>query len=127
MPPGLIEQSSSPDSLETLREVNRNLRAALVRLRPERKHCANVKPEDFSSMLAELMRASACLRQPRAHQATVADFQKETAEYHKNLEELRRFLPNLHLRLLAERSRLETARSHVAAAAAWAKAREKTL
>ena len=36
-------------------------------------------------------------------------------------------LPDLQVRLLAQKSRLETARTHVATAAAWARARKKML
>jgi hypothetical protein len=48
--------------------------------------------------------------------------EKEALEYRRNLEKLKHFLPDVQARLLAEKSRLETARTHVAAAAAWAKA-----
>ena len=51
-----------PDRLETLRQVNQNLRSALARLRPEKTHCSAIRLQDFSSLLAELLRASECLR-----------------------------------------------------------------
>jgi hypothetical protein len=121
-----------PDALETLRQVNENLRSALVRLRPERKHCSSIKPQDFSDLLGQLLRAADCLRRRPKHpeaivaEATVA-LEKESLEYRANLEKLKHFLPDLHIRLLAEKSRLETARNHVAAKAAWARASKQTL
>ncbi|MFY9904231.1 MAG: hypothetical protein WBX02_21090 [Terriglobales bacterium] len=111
-----------PDALETLREVNHNLRSALLRLRPERRHCSSIKPHDFSDLLSHLLRASECLRHSLAHDQARAAFENEALDYRRNLEALKRFLPDLHVRLLAEKSRLETARTHVAAAAAWAQA-----
>ena len=45
----------------------------------------------------------------------------------RDLEKLKDFLPDLRGRLLAEKSRLESAQTHVAAAAAWARASKKTL
>ena len=68
------------------------------------------------------MRASECLRHSLAHDQARAAFENEALDYRRNLEALKRFLPDLHVRLLAEKSRLETARTHVAAAAAWAQA-----
>lgn len=106
-----------PVAIETLREVNDNLRAALLRFRPERRHCSSIRPQDFSEILSQLLRAAECLRQPRAPEEALA-FEKEALDYRRNLEALKRFLPDLHLRLLAEKSRLETARRHVAAASA---------
>ncbi|MGA9356380.1 MAG: hypothetical protein WBV46_22020 [Terriglobales bacterium] len=53
--------------------------------------------------------------------------EKEALEYRGHLENLKRFLPDLHLRLLAERARLEMARCQLSAAASWAGARKKTL
>jgi hypothetical protein len=116
-----------PDPLETLRQVNENLRSALLRLRPESKHCAAIRPQDFSDLLSQLLRAAECLRGPSTDSRVAAALQKESLEYRGNLEKLNRFLPDLHTRLLAEKARLETARTHVAAAAAWAQANKKTL
>ncbi|MGB8014258.1 MAG: hypothetical protein WCF68_21795 [Terriglobales bacterium] len=116
-----------PDALATLRQVNDNLRSALLCLRPERKHCSALRPQDFSDLLSQLLRAAECLRRPPAHPEAAAALEKEALDYRGNLEKLKRFLPDLHLRLLAEKSRLETARTHVAAAQAWAQARKKAL
>ncbi len=116
-----------PDAIETLRQVNDSLRSALVRLRPERKHCSTIRPQDFSDILSQLLRASECLQHPPADTEAAAALEKEALEYRGNLEKLKRFLPDLYVRLLAERSRLETARTHVAAAADWARSSKKTL
>ena len=116
-----------PDALETLRQVNENLRSALLRLRPERKHCSTIKPKDFSDILSHLLRAAECLRRLPPPSEAAATLEKESLEYRSNLEKLKHFLPDLLVRLLAEKSRLETARTHVAAAAAWAQASKKSL
>ncbi len=116
-----------PDALETLRQVNENLRAALLRLRPERKHCSTIRPQDFSDLLSQLLRAARCLRRVPAHSEATAALEKETLEYRSKLEKLKDFLPDLHGCLLAEKARLETARTHIAAAAAWARASKRTL
>lgn len=116
-----------PDALETLRQVNENLRSTLILLRPERKHCATIHPQDLSALLTQLLRAAECLRHPPAHSEATAALEKETLEYRRNLEKLKRFLPSLHVRLLAEKSRLETAQTHLAAATAWARLSKKTL
>jgi superfamily I DNA and/or RNA helicase len=118
-----------PDALETLCQVNENLRFALLRLRPERKHCSSIRPQDFSNILSQLLLAAECLRRPKPlsrSKATVA-LEKESQAYRSNLEKLKRFLPDVQVRLLTEKSRLETARTHVATAAAWAQARKKAL
>jgi hypothetical protein len=116
-----------PDALETLRQVNDNLRSALIRLRPERKHCSTIRPQDFSDLLSQLLRAAECLRRLPAHSEAAVALEKESLEYRSNLEKLKHFLPDVHGRLLAEKSRLETAKNHVAAATAWARASKKTL
>jgi superfamily I DNA and/or RNA helicase len=115
------------DTLETLRQVNDNLRSALIRLRPERKHCSTIRPQDFSDILSQLLRAAECLRRSQAPSEAAVALEKESLEYRSNLEKLKNFLPDLQARLLAEKSRLETARAHVTAAAAWARASKKTL
>ena len=120
-----------PDTVETLREVNNNLRSALIRLHPEQKHCSTIRPQDFSDLRSEILRAGECLRQaslfssPRS-EAPLA-LEKESAEFRSNLEKLKYFLPDLHDRLLAEKARVETAKKHAVAAAAWAGASQKTV
>jgi hypothetical protein len=121
----MVDQVLTPsEAVDTLRQVNENLRSALIRFRPERKHCSTIKPQDFSDLLTQLLRAAECLRRKPAYSeeslAIEAALEKESHEYRSNLQKLKRFLPDLHLRLLAEKSRLETARAHVSAAAAWA-------
>ena len=115
-----------PEAFETLRQVNDNLHSALIRLHPEQKHCSTVRPQDFSDILSQLLRAAECLRHLPA-QPEAAALEKESLKYRSNLEKLKHFLPDLHARLLAEKSRLEAAQTHVAAAAAWARANKKTL
>ena len=116
-----------PDALETLRQVNDNLRSALIRLRPERKLCSSIRPQDFSDLLSQLLRAAECLRCQRTQSEGSEALEEESLEYRGNLEKLKDFLPDLHGRLLAEKSRLETAQTHVAAVAAWVRASKKTL
>ncbi len=116
-----------PDALETLRQVNENLRSALHRLRPEQRDGSTIGPREFSAILSQLLRAAECLRCRRPHSDGTLAFDKEPLEYRNNLEELKDFLPEVHARLLAEKSRLETARNHLAAATAWSRASKQTL
>ena len=116
-----------PDALETLRQVNENLRSAMIRLRPERRHCSSIRPEDFSDLLSQLLRAAECLRRVPAHSETIMALKEESLEYRGNLEKLKLFLPDLHGRLLAEKARLQNAQTHLLAASAWAGTSKKTL
>jgi len=115
------------DALETLRQVNANLRSALLRLRPERKHCSAITPQDFSDILSQLVRARECSRHPITNSERSVSLEKASQEYRINLEKLKQFLPSLHVRLLAEKSRLETLRNHTTAAVAWSRASKQTL
>ena len=106
-------------ALANLRQVNEYLRGALIRLRPEQKDCATIRPRDFSDLHSEILRAAESLRGlPLPFEAALAD---EALEYRRNLEKLAQFLPELHGRLLAKRGDLEAALTHVAAAGAWAR------
>ena len=115
------------DTHDVLRQVNDSLRLSLLRLRPERNLCSSIRPQDLAGIVAQLLRAAACLRLPPANALARAAFEQEALAYRANLEQLKHVLPDLCLRLLAEKSRLETARTHLAAAAAWTQARRKTL
>jgi len=116
-----------PDTLECLRQVNDNLRSALFRLSPEQKDCSTIRPHDFSDILTQLLRGAECLRRLPPSADAGGALEKESLEYRSNLEQLKHFLPDLHGRLLAEKTRLENAQLHVAAAAAWARASKKTF
>ena len=116
-----------PETFDTLRQVNDNLHSALIRLHPEQKHCSTITPQDFSDILSQLLRAAECLRYLPAQPEAAVALEKESLKYRSNLEKLKDFLPDLRGRLLAEKSRLESAQTHVAAAAAWARASKKTL
>jgi len=127
------------DALIILREVNQQIRATLLRFRPDQARCCAITPGDFSALLAELVRAGECLRclSGNSSPMTVSSHRRQTAEdaalaeeareYRSNLEKLKRSLPELHARLLAEKSRLRNAQNHVAAVSAWATASKKTL
>jgi hypothetical protein len=115
-----------PDALKTLRQVNDALRSALLHLRPERKRCSSIRPQDFADLRGQLRRAGECLQRMPHPEATAA-LEKESLAYRNNLEKLSRFLPGVHARLLAEKARLETARTHTTAAAAWGQASRNTL
>ncbi len=126
----------APDALEILRRVNGTLRSKTVLLRPDRRHCSTLHPQDLSEVISQVLQASECLR--RIHSGpTIINreedliereaIEKEVFEYSRHLEDLKHCLPDLHVRLLAERARLETARSHLSAASAWAGARKEML
>jgi hypothetical protein len=116
-----------PDALTTLRQVNGNLRSALFRFCPERQHCSAIKPQDLSDLASEILRASDYVRCISFHSEAGMDFKNESLEYRRNLEQLKQLLLDLQSRLLVERSRLESARNHIAAAADWAGTSAKTL
>jgi hypothetical protein len=127
--------ASSTLALSTLREANNKIRAALDHFRPKSSCVAAVTADDFSLLLAELLRAAECLRnlamQNSAVSATGADektaLDQEKRDYRHNLEQLRRVLPDVHARLLAEKARLQNRQTHAAAATAWAQASGKIL
>jgi hypothetical protein len=124
-------------SASSLQQINVRLRSALTRLRPEQRHCSSLRAQDFSDLLKDLLRAAECLQhkpsgksEPDVASPVTSDatsFEEEARAYHLNLEKLNRFLPDLHTRLLAEKSRLENALAHAAAASAWAQANKPTL
>jgi hypothetical protein len=115
-----------PDTLATLRQVNDYLRAALLGLRPEERHCSTVTAQEFLDLLTQFRRADACLRHPPARSES-SPLEQELVECRANLGELKRFLPDLHARLLVEKARLEGAQAHVSIATAWARASGKAL
>jgi hypothetical protein len=117
----------SSGTLEVLQQANNSLRSALVRFRSEQEQCSNITAEDFSSLLSEIVHAADCLQHQPAPPEAAEAVERATLEYRTNLEKLRALLPQLQGNLLAEKSRLETAQAHIAAAAAWARSSTTTL
>jgi hypothetical protein len=123
---GMLTQMRTPDGdLATLRAVNKNLKSALVRFRPERQHCSAVKPQELSDLRSAILQAGDCAQGISLQAAP--ELKNESLEYRGNLEQLKQLLPDFQVRLLAEKSRLEVAKSNVAAAAAWAGASTGTF
>jgi hypothetical protein len=110
------------DSLGGLREINKNLRMAMFRLRPEHKHVSALSPRDFLDLRKQVSQAGRCLQLLPTMAEAAGDVREELVEYRRNLEKLRRFLPDVQVRLVSERSRLIAARTHAAAASHWAQA-----
>jgi hypothetical protein len=115
------------DTVATLRVANASLRAGLTRLQLEQNASAPLRPEDLSSLLTKLLRNADCLRSMPADSAPDAELEKAISEYRSTLEQLAHILPRVHGQLLTEKARLEIARAHVTATAAWAQASKKTL
>ncbi|MGO9125378.1 MAG: hypothetical protein ACLP6G_10880, partial [Terriglobales bacterium] len=82
---------------------------------------------EFTDLRAELLRSADCLRSLPPATNTNAEVATEISDYRRNMEALGKILPSLQGRLLVEKARLETAREHVAKAAAWAQGSKKTL
>jgi len=113
--------------LQRMRLVNGNLRAALVRLQDAEKHRRLIAPTEFTDLLAELHQATDSLRTRPVTSSPDEDMDREVSQYKAHLVKLRELLPSAYGRFLIEKARLENARAHVARAAAWTQAREKTL
>jgi hypothetical protein len=122
----MLTQMRMPDEdLATLRVVNKNLKSALVRFRPEQQHCSAIKSHELSDLRGAILQAADCLR--RISPQAAPELKNESLEYRSNLEQLKQLLPDFQIRLLAEKSRLEIAKSHVAGTAAWAGASTTTF
>lgn len=117
----------SSDRVATLRLAGANLRTGLARLQPAQNDPFPLEPEDLSGLLAELSRAAGCLRSIPSDYAADMELEKALSEYRSTVEQLAQILPRIHGRLLTEKTRLEIAREHMTATAAWAQASTKTF
>jgi hypothetical protein len=112
---------------ESLRLINAKVRFVLNGWQLKSAAASALTPTVFTDLLAEIHNAAELLRGTPAHAAPDPQLQEEIAAYYRNVQELEKNLPAMQGRLLVEKSRLETARTHLAAAAAWAEVRKKTL
>jgi hypothetical protein len=117
----------SNNSAEGLRIVNGNLRAGLARLQPEVNSPCLLTPEDLADLCAMVSQAAGCRRSLASDGVSDGELEKEILEYRNSIEKLAQILPAVHGRLLTEKERLQSARSHVAATKAWAQASKDTL
>jgi hypothetical protein len=117
--------SSAP--FQSLQAVNHSLRARLSRLPGGHNHSVAIAPTELTDLLAELLQATDCLRSLSMDAGHDADTASEISEYRNHVEQLGKILPAVQGRLLIEKARLETARTHTAKAAAWAQGSKKTL
>jgi hypothetical protein len=108
-----------------LRLSNGKLRTLVLRLR-EPDHATLITAELLTEPLEELGRTAEWVRSA-PQSSTDTDLAREISECRHNLTELSQVLPSLRGRLLAEKSRLEAVRKHVAAATAWAHASKRSL
>jgi len=116
----------SGSRVQELRAINHNLRLRISRLRQATQNPPALTAKDLGDVLADLIRAADHLREI-SRSAVDADQQQEISEYHSHVKALSEFLPSVQGRLLAEKARLDSARTHVARASAWAEASKKTL
>jgi len=115
---------SSPTH-EGLHSINEHLQATLEQWSRVPGGSAALLPETLHELLAQLSRAAELLRSlPADLDATL---ESEVSSYRCNVERLQEVLPLIHNRLLSEKARLESARAHLQAAAAWADASKKAL
>ncbi len=112
---------------ESLRIANRKLRTGLARLLPESNASASLTPKDLSGLLTALLQARECLHGVVSNSPPDVELKQAISEYRSTVEQLALVLPRIHGELLTKKARLEIARAHVTATAAWAKASQNTL
>jgi hypothetical protein len=110
-----------------LRLANARLRATLSLWQIQPNYAAVVRPQILVELLGELCNATEWLRGVPADWSRDAELEREIVEYRTNVEQLSQILPAMHESLLAQKARLETARTHLAKAAAWIDADKQTL
>jgi hypothetical protein len=103
-----------------LRGTNRRLAGLLEELSGTNMAAPAVATK-MEMILTELLRAGGWF-QNAAVAPLDRELQDEMNRYRWNLERLQALLPEVHAKLLVERARLESERTHLEAANAWAQA-----
>lgn len=107
--------------IEDLRAGNRDLQARLVHLQSLQSSSA-IRREDLAGLRQQILHLGGRLANLPPDTRSRTEVQAEITAYRSVLEQLQRFLPTLHSRLLAEKARLGIAVKHLQAATAWADA-----
>ena len=116
----------TPDALLALERATSVLSAMLQRLQAGKAIASTITATELSELENQILLTGECLRNLPHPSPNAAAIKRQAAQYLKDLESLRRFLPYLHQHLLEEKARLDTARNHVAGASAWAEANQET-
>ena len=109
--------------VQELEKTNGKLQHLLELLAPTQPSLA-VNTQHVADVFAEVMRVGEWLRDGLARNAE-GRMAEELGRYHQHLEQLRKLLPRIHGHLLTERARLEAERTHLEAAAVWARSARK--
>jgi hypothetical protein len=121
-----MERLMSPLVIEELRLTNGRVRGLMTRLRPVGGRFL-VNSQDFDDLRGELTLAAIWLRRASPGSMPEAELAKEISDYRSSLEKLQQMLPAIERYLITQKARLETERTHLGAAVAWAKASKSTL
>jgi hypothetical protein len=106
-------------SRAAIEEVNRKL-AQFVDLLQSKPGSSPLTAEHMAAVLAEVVRMGEWMRPGQSENAQ-GPLAEPLNRYRALLEQLQQLLPCLHAQLLTERSRLQSERAHLDAAAAWAR------
>lgn len=112
---------------EDLRAINGKLRAVVSNWQSNSSQSTPFTPAIFSDLLADLQRAANLLHGVASDSPPDTPMEEEIADYRRSAQDLVKILPAIHDRLLIDKARLEAARAHLSATAAWMEARKKTL
>ena len=112
-------------SIQNLRALNLRLSTRLGRLPGGHIRPAVIAPTELTDLLRELAGTGDCLHHLAA--SPDAETSSEISQVRTHLQQLMKILPSLHSRLLVEKARLETTRTNLVRAAAWAESSQKTL
>ena len=122
-----LERLMPAPATQGLQVINARLRAVLADWQTTSGEPASLKTPVLADLLEDLRRAAEWLRAIPPNSPPDDELAREISEYRNHVQQLQQILPAIQARMLAEKARLESARSHLAAAAAWADGRKKIL
>ncbi len=111
--------------LESLRQTNDRLRST-IRKWQNPDDSSGIEPESLTGLLEELRQTAKLLGKVPSGPPLETEWERALSDYRSHAQQLEKLLPGVQGRLLAEKARLESARAHLAAAAAWMEGQKKT-
>jgi hypothetical protein len=112
-------------TMQSLISANARIRLLLAARQTPGTSVGTIQLHDIRGLAQDMARVGQMLRELPTEIGD-SDLRREVVEYRTNVERLGQVLPSLQGWLLAEKARLQAARGHLAAAAAWAQACDKT-